>query len=565
MNKIYRFQIEGEQEIISVNKDLLKYLGPLNYLVQYIKANDIDGHIITLENTSLKTPVLKWIIDALIELNLEPEIDNFESLYVLTKHRHPDLSLNLLGRDETLTLHDLSLLAEIITELDWLQAKKLLFLALKQLYTLIDTLSNIALTKQCSKTEHSVGLPFTPYYERELLIHCFLSQLLPVSLIRARYHVQKYIEPIQLGTEHQLFLKADGLYGNGRNDRGQLGFKKSLPTVYHKMVKLVLKGTPLLINCADAHSFCLTSDGLYATGDNKYGQLGITSKTHLSYIDEWRLIPTQGQVLLIQTSEKHSILLTTSGLYGCGFNQRVWTRLPFNHLSIFRIRVASGVTYLLTSNGLYRSSTDGLTGFQLIATIHGLVNDMNCSPFHFLLATNKALYGMGENEQGQLGIEESYSLSKINYYDSLTRVEPLTELTQLIACGRFFTVIETDNGLYATGDNADGQLGLGDEENRTIFTKMNFPIERVYALVAKGNTVLWLTKTGVYKSGYFEGSSYPLPLKLPIEMGYSWTAEDQTEKKRIGLQCEVCSNEARYIKALLPLCSRYCLLQLELQ
>ncbi|NXB79967.1 RPGR regulator, partial [Donacobius atricapilla] len=80
------------------------------------------------------------------------------------------------------------------------------------------------------------------------------------------------------------------------------------------------------------------------------------------------------------------------------------------------------------------------------------------------------LYMFGSNDWGQLGLGSKNTVSKPTCVKALK-----PEKTKLAVCGRNHTLVYTEKGnVYAAGGNSEGQLGLGDTEERTTFHLINF-------------------------------------------------------------------------------------------
>uniref|UniRef100_A0A3Q1I7A3 X-linked retinitis pigmentosa GTPase regulator n=1 Tax=Anabas testudineus TaxID=64144 RepID=A0A3Q1I7A3_ANATE len=118
-----------------------------------------------------------------------------------------------------------------------------------------------------------------------------------------------------------------------------------------------------------------------------------------------------------------------------------------------------------------------------------------CGDEHTALITqNGKLFMFGSNNWGQLGLGSKVTVNKPTCVKALK-----SQKVQLVACGRNHTLIYTAQGkVYASGGNSEGQLGLGDCEERTTFQKVDFfdshgPIRM---LAASSNTSAALTESG---------------------------------------------------------------------
>ncbi|KAM8903026.1 retinitis pigmentosa GTPase regulator b isoform 2-T2 [Spinachia spinachia] len=118
-----------------------------------------------------------------------------------------------------------------------------------------------------------------------------------------------------------------------------------------------------------------------------------------------------------------------------------------------------------------------------------------CGDEHTALITgNGKLFMFGSNNWGQLGLGSKLTVSKPTCVKALK-----SEKVQLVACGRNHTLIYTARGkAFASGGNNEGQLGLGDCDERTSFQRIGFldshgPIKM---LAAGSNTSAALTECG---------------------------------------------------------------------
>nr|XP_029503674.1 X-linked retinitis pigmentosa GTPase regulator-like isoform X2 [Oncorhynchus nerka] len=118
-----------------------------------------------------------------------------------------------------------------------------------------------------------------------------------------------------------------------------------------------------------------------------------------------------------------------------------------------------------------------------------------CGDEHTALITeNGKLFMFGSNNWGQLGLGSKTMVNKPTCVKALK-----SEKVWLAACGRNHTIVYTSRGnVYSTGGNNEGQLGLGDCEERTAFQLVDFfsshgPIKM---LAAGSNTSAALTESG---------------------------------------------------------------------
>ena len=89
-----------------------------------------------------------------------------------------------------------------------------------------------------------------------------------------------------------------------------------------------------------------------------------------------------------------------------------------------------------------------------------------------VLMTNGTLWGTGWNVFGQLGtVDFSYTI--LTPMDTSMLINP-TRIPKSISCGQYNTVVLMSDGtIWGTGYNANGQLGTGDTNNKSVLTQMN--------------------------------------------------------------------------------------------
>ncbi|XP_012592131.1 X-linked retinitis pigmentosa GTPase regulator isoform X4 [Microcebus murinus] len=120
---------------------------------------------------------------------------------------------------------------------------------------------------------------------------------------------------------------------------------------------------------------------------------------------------------------------------------------------------------------------------------------LSCGDEHTAIVTgNNKLYVFGSNNWGQLGLGSKTAVSKPTCVKALK-----PEKVRIAACGRNHTLISTEEGtVYAAGGNNEGQLGLGDTEERDTFQLISFFASqaKIKQLSAGSNTSAALTEDG---------------------------------------------------------------------
>ena len=210
-------------------------------------------------------------------------------------------------------------------------------------------------------------------------------------------------------------LRTSGLYGNSYN--GGMGY---FATVYDNFRPLCIEylstlEAPLSVLQNGYSTWVLTTSGnVYAAGKNSAGQLGVGD-------DDRRNVFTVSNVL-------------SNG----------------------------GVTVLTINSSDFNEST-GNTNTTVLAI------------------SNATVFGWGNNAQGQLGLQDAKGKPQRgdSGYEFHTPTEisigggaPISDVvtTGDTTVGSSYAIVRGGVGVYATGYNNNGQLGLGDRTNRSTFT-----------------------------------------------------------------------------------------------
>ena len=92
---------------------------------------------------------------------------------------------------------------------------------------------------------------------------------------------------------------------------------------------------------------------------------------------------------------------------------------------------------------------------------------MSLSEHSLILKNDGTLWGCGQNAYGQLGLGDA--TNRKTFTETTTNVDDVKS----IYCGRNHTfMLKNDGTLWGCGSNTYGQLGLGDKTNRTTFTEI---------------------------------------------------------------------------------------------
>ena len=322
-------------------------------------------------------------------------------------------------------------------------------------------------------------------------------------------------------SEHSLILKNDNtLWGCGYNYYGNLG----LGDIADR--KIFTKVTTNADNikqvyCGYSHTFILKNDGtLWGTGNNYSGQLGL-GDGHDRYAFT-QITTNTDNIKDVYCGGSYTIILKNDGtLWGCGANgsgqlglgdttnRTTFTQVTTNADNIKSVCCGSSHTLILKNDGtvwgcghngygeLGLGNNTNKNTFTQITTNINDIKEIYCGGSHtFMLKNDSTLWGCGYNYNGQLGLGDSD--------DRYTFTEITTNANNIksICCGSHHTLIlKNDGSLWGTGRNNCSQLGLGDTTDRTIFTQVTTNINNIkeiycgahHAFILKNDGTLWGT------------------------------------------------------------------------
>lgn len=330
------------------------------------------------------------------------------------------------------------------------------------------------------------------------------------------------VKNVYCGYYHTILLMEDGsIMGIGYNSYGQLGLghKDNIT----EFTKLPIDGDVKNIVCGDYNTLVLLEDGrLFVTGYNSNGQLGLGHKEHITAFTEVTDIPDN--IKNIDCAGSNSAILTEDGkLYTCGYNYygQLGLGLPMNSdndVSKFTLvpdienvkKVSYGGSHcliLLENGDVYGAGYNGngqlgiynTTNKNVFTKIsYSNVKDISCGGSHsVIIDSSYRIRVAGYNYYGQLGIGDSGRNAQ-----NQTSFTPLIDLynTSLVACGDNSVFIDSSYGKFVAGSNYYGQLGVGDNKNKYIFTNLSIsPIKKI--CIGSIHTVVLLESGHVQVTG----------------------------------------------------------------
>ncbi len=295
------------------------------------------------------------------------------------------------------------------------------------------------------------------------------------------------------GNLSSLAVKKDGtLWTWGRNNYGQLGLGNT--TNYSSPVQVgVLTNWLKISGTTGGSAAAIKTDGtLWTWGRNFAGQLGLGNTTNYSSpkqvgaLTNWNFI--QGYYHFLAVKTDGTLWSWGAGNAGClGLGNSTYYSSPK--------QVGGSTNWSTTSCGTYSS---------------------------IAVKTDGTLWGWGRNDVGQLGLSfTSYGVS------SPTQIGALTNWAQAVISQFATLAVKTDGTIWAWGNNAQGQLGLGDTSNRnspnqigTLTNWLTVSTNGSTSFAIKTNTTLWAWGTG--SSGQL-GNNATNSYSSPIQIGSSTT------------------------------------------
>jgi len=342
------------------------------------------------------------------------------------------------------------------------------------------------------------------------------------------------------------------LYAWGSDDNGRLGTTITPHCFYYYGCRAdtatptqvdAISGS-LSVAAGSAHTLAVAPDHtIYAWGYNGYGQLGVGDTTDRATatrvagpVDASQ--PLTG-VVAVAAGTHHSLALTADGLvYAWGRNDEgeLGTGDTTRHATPVTVTVASGApltnvvsiaagdyhSIAVTGDGRVYAWGDNDNGqlgvgvgdttrrytavpvaspFDATQPMTGIVAAAGGNSFSLFLSNSGAVYGVGYNNAGQLGVGDTVRQTAPVTVTSLAGVS-----VQAIAAGTdsFSLALASDGTVYAWGNNGSGQLGTGDTTESHRAHQVG-GLSGVTAIAAGGDHSLALLQDGTVRAW---GSDY---------------------------------------------------------
>jgi regulator of chromosome condensation (RCC1) repeat-containing protein len=251
------------------------------------------------------------------------------------------------------------------------------------------------------------------------------------------------VSAVSAGTGHILAVTNDGLYAWGSNASGQLG--DGTTTMRTSPVKVSFPATVASVSSIAAgayHSLAITNDGLYAWGSNGGAQLGDGTRSTRTLPVKVALPPVVTSVVAISGGGFHSLAITNDGAYAWGNN-------TFGQLGDGTTVDSNVPLKTVFAPPSRRAKRDVSPVTSVTAVSAGF--------WHSLEITNDGLYGFGYNGNGELGLGTRTTYNPVPARAVFAKA--VTTITS-VSAGVMHSLATTNDGLYAWGNNSQGQLGI---------------------------------------------------------------------------------------------------------
>ena len=312
---------------------------------------------------------------------------------------------------------------------------------------------------------------------------------------------------IACGYDFTIILFNDGtVYGCGNNSSGQLGINST--TSQTTLTQMTIQNGNIARNiaCGNDFTIVLFDDGsVYGCGNNSSSQLNSIQNSYQT-LTLMENMPSGKTATKIACGHDYTLILydnrdNTNSIYGCGDNSLgqlgngtsnfILNRMIMPNLNpgVFPVKVARGpnFTIVLFNDGSIYGCGDNTSG-QLgngTYTSYQIVTPMTNMPsgkkainiacgydFTIVLFDDGTVYGCGNNDSGQLGINsityQQNTLTQMINSDGTNVIN-----AKNIACGSYHTVVLfSDDTVSACGYNSAGQLGINSTTFQIILKQM---------------------------------------------------------------------------------------------
>lgn len=276
------------------------------------------------------------------------------------------------------------------------------------------------------------------------------------------------------GEKHTLFVSSFGVArGFGSNDLGELGNNMPGPDAQIFSVEVAVSGPWLKVAAHYEQSFGLSGNGLlYGWGDDSDGQLGINDSSGLAVHLPTAVSSANRWAAIAPAIHSTYAIASDGSLWAWGNNTSGGKDISPVRVGSANnwIAIAAGAAFAagLTADGkLWTWGSDGSGALgngsagDAVAPVNISVGtrfvSLTAGGFHALAATVGAIWGWGDNNFGQLGLNHVSSGGV-----EQAPVQTLFPRGPSMATGEYFSIaLDFEGAGKSAGSNAFGQLGIG--------------------------------------------------------------------------------------------------------
>ena len=289
------------------------------------------------------------------------------------------------------------------------------------------------------------------------------------------------IDMISCGAHFTVCIDHEGfIWSFGKNDCGQLGTGNT--TNFNVPQKLQDLPPVVSVSCGYRHTLIITNDSnLWSCGSNNFGQLCQGDK-------EGRSIPQKApfsNISKISTGLYHSLFQNNKGeIFSCGYNEHGQCGLGhFNSPQITPSLISNAPENVIhfvcgASQSLFLDSEGNVFSVgqnyfgkrDLAQKIPNLppIKIISCVyPSCYLVDFEGNLWTFGFSDCGQLG-DDSTNINAPKLMDYPKDIQQLSYGTR-----DHFLAKNSQNQIFASGNNICGQLGTGDTQSSSILKEIN--------------------------------------------------------------------------------------------
>ena len=315
--------------------------------------------------------------------------------------------------------------------------------------------------------------------------------------ISSDVQIQRFVQVIPsgattaaAGSGNSIVVKQDGsVWTTGKNSKGKFAFYDGSTTSRRTFSVVKTVRDAKAVAAGKYHSMVLTRQGrVWATGWNKYGQLGDGSTNDKTKYIRVVSIGEKAIVVAVAAGHIHSIVLKQDGsVWAAGRNyngqlgdgSRSDRKSFVNVMSSGAADVAAGGSHSMvlkqdgsvwtTGYNEYGQLGDGTTTdrdkyAQVVSS--GAKAVAVGSRHSMMLKQDGSVWATGGNEYGQLGNGWTNN--------SMVFLQVLSDGAKAVAAGAFHSMmLKEDGSLWATGSNKDGQFGDGSTMSTKNFIRLS--------------------------------------------------------------------------------------------